>query len=233
MIILLAVILALCYAHFYNARNGHCERRGPMGVTSADLKLLVNFLNKAPAGGKESTLGKMYDGARQSTYARLRLGLGHFLARDGPTVLGEPLEPYKNLPDERERLVVRVADRVEKYGLAAQKYGLSIILEELNSHVEKPRYRMNINPKKVEPSKRPKFKPIIVRQEFSDPLWQAIGRLLENDGIYLVGQCPVCLKFFVKSRQWQKPCSRSVCRKTYDNQLAAERQADWRRRKRK
>ena len=126
-------------------------------------------------------------------------------------------------PAERKRETAFV----EKYGPNIQRYGLTIVLEELNRHAKEPRWRMILNPKKVKSSKRPEFRPLIDRQDFSGPLWQAIARLLVSGDIYLVGQCPLCLKFFVKNRKWQKPCP--ACRKTYDNQLAAERQATLRR----
>lgn len=145
---------------------------------------------------------------REPTLDRLHYAMSNFLA---PTVdVPRTLKPAARKKD---------ADFMDYY---APSLGLMVVLHELNHRVEKPQWEM------VPDSKIAKFKPVLVRREFHDPLWSALARLLETGNVYWIGRCLVCKKFFVKNRYWQKVCPKA-CRKTYENRAAADRQAKARR----
>ena len=56
-------------------------------------------------------------------------------------------------------------------------------------------------------------------------VWAAVAKLLESGEIRMLGVCAICRRFYVKSRDWQKCCAKSECKRKYDNILSAERKA--------
>jgi hypothetical protein len=64
-------------------------------------------------------------------------------------------------------------------------------------------------------------------------VWAAVAKLLESGEISKIGRCAICGRFYAKSRDWQKCCSRAECKRKYDNFLSADRKFRFRERERK
>jgi hypothetical protein len=159
----------------------------------------MDFLNEKPITTlRPSILMELASEARKRERDRLRFQLTRLLAPD-------LLAPQDLPPVEQDVQMDRTA-------------GLRWLLENLNEHAEKPRWRLEGSE--------------IVKREFSGaigPLWAATARLLETAEVYLLAPCRVCEKFFVKNRDWQNICYESECEKKHNNQLSKERKARKRR----
>jgi hypothetical protein len=117
---------------------------------------------------------------------------------------------------------------MNRYG---PKVGLIQLMQQLNKHAERPRWRIVTTPKPQAKITVPGFTGAIVKREFSNLVWQAIANLLESGEIFQIGVCSVCKTFFTKNRDRQKCCGKASCRETYRNRLAADRQAKVRRKR--
>ncbi len=195
-----------------------------MTRTLEDLKVLVGFLNNEPVRivhapvGEFALLRDWYHSTRlKAAYNTLRYALTDLLA---PTVA---------IPRTWKSAMRKKQTAFMSY--YRPKVGLKVLLDELNKHAEKPRWRGIPTTKQFARISVPGFTGAIVKREFSNLVWQTIANLLESGDIFLIGLCSICETFFVKNRDWQKCCPKASCRKTHEHRLAADRQARVRRKR--
>jgi hypothetical protein len=167
-------------------------------VASADIRLVLDFLNQEPKRISNSESGWLYHQGTVAIRQELRIALGMMLQ---PTVF----VPREWTPKERKEWT----KLWESHPEAVPELG-RIRLAALLTRYAKPRWRV------VEGS--------VVHQDFRSSILQAVARLCETREIHSIEPCAVCDKFFLESRSQKKACSEG-CQKTYASWRATDYQA--------
>ena len=179
------------------------------------LTALVKFLNLPPSVGKQTVMGQMYDQAKSKEWNDIRMWMTHLVA------------PRLILPPEAPRWLVKEHFRVLQY-LKPQNV-LRQLLIELAKQKLRIRWRLDTGKRGKKMILQDQEVPGVVRRDQNETphgkLWFSVAALLETGDISKLGLCPICRKFFVKSRWFQKVCNKKTCRRAYDSQQSVERKA--------
>jgi hypothetical protein len=200
--------------------------------TTTQLKHLAAFLNgDLKIFGSGNVLGDTYAAAKgvQGPTETLRNQLREML---GTLVAPEATVPVTARRSVRKKFRTSVVNRY----LTPENL-INRLVKRLNDQRLTPRWRIEKASKTSPAIELRGFRASVIMNGFgwdmSSRVWATIAKLLESGEIVMLGQCAICNMFYVKTREWQKCCSKTECKRKYDNMLSAERKARARASKRK
>jgi hypothetical protein len=186
-----------------------------------ELAYIVAFLNEKPvAGGSTILTDAMSESASNELRNTLQIILTHLVAPD-------VLVPHKAKREAKQKLKRNIL------GLFLTPTNvLNALVKLINEHVSKPLWELKKEPGKNGTIEIRGFRGSLINT-VRPHIWDSLAKVLETGEISKLGLCMICLKFFIKNRDWQKCCDDTECKRKYDNRQSAERKARARKRRKR
>jgi len=185
-----------------------------------ELDYIVAFLNEKPVAGVSTILrDAMSDDATNELRNTLQIILMNLVAPD-------VIIPHKAKREAKQRLKRNIV------GFLTATNVLNALVKLINEHISKPRWELKEERKKTGTIEIRGFVGSLINTA-RPHIWDSLAKTLETGEISKLGLCMVCVRFFIKNRDWQKCCDDTECKRKYDNRQSAERKARARAKQRK